>query len=128
MSEVLAKDVMIKNIHTIGSEENIALARLKILRYSVGALPVVKDDNILVGILTLRDISFAGMDVGNLTVKDLMTKENLITGTERTTLIKIADMMIKTGIQRIPILDDEGKLVGLMTHSILIRSFRDLFK
>jgi acetoin utilization protein AcuB len=66
MSEVLAKDIMIRNIHTIGPEENIALARLKILRYSVGALPVVKDDNILVGILTLRDISFAGMDVGNL--------------------------------------------------------------
>jgi IMP dehydrogenase len=128
MSEVLAKDIMIRNIHTIGPEENIALARLKILRYSVGALPVVKDDNILVGILTLRDISFAGMDVGNLTVKDLMTKENLITGTERTTLIKVADMMIKTGIQRIPILADEEKLVGLMTQSILIRSFRDLFK
>jgi len=128
MSEVLAKDVMIRNIHTIGPEEKIVLTRLKMLRYSVGALPVVKDDNILVGILTLRDISFVGMDVGNLAVKDLMTKENLITGTERTTLIKVADMMIKTGIQRIPILDDEGKLVGLMTQSILIRSFRDLFK
>jgi IMP dehydrogenase len=66
--------------------------------------------------------------MSGILVKDLMTKENLITGTERTTLIKVADMMIKTGIQRIPILDDEEKLVGLMTHSILIRSFRDLFK
>ena len=128
MDEVKIRDVMIKKVYTIGPEEKIALARLKMLRYGVGALPVVKEDNTLRGMLTLRDISLAGMDVGNLTVKDLMTKENLITGTERTTLIKVADMMIKTGIQRIPILDEEGKLVGLMTQSILIRSFRDLFK
>lgn len=128
MSEVLVKDVMIRNIYTIGPEEKIALARLKMLRHGVGALPVVQEDNSLVGILTLRDISFAGIDTSNLSIKDLMTKTDLKTGTGTTTLLEIADMMIKTGIQRIPIIDDKGKLVGLMTQSVLIRSFRDLFK
>ena len=128
MSEVLVKDIMIRIIRTIGPEEKIALARLKMLRYGVGALPVVKEDNSLVGMLTLRDISLAGMDIGNLSVNDLMTKDHLIMGTETTTLIEVADMMIKTGIQRIPIVDDEKKLLGLMTQSVLIRLFRDLFK
>ena len=77
MSEVLVKDIMIRIIRTIGPEEKIALARLKMLRYGVGALPVVKEDNSLVGMLTLRDISLAGMDIGNLSVNDLMTKDHL---------------------------------------------------
>jgi IMP dehydrogenase len=128
MDEVKIKDVMIKKVYTIGPEEKIALARLKMLRYGVGALPVVKEDNTLMGMLTLRDISLSGMNIGNLQVKDLMTKNNLITGTESTKLIEIIDMMSKTGIQRIPIIDAVGKLIGLMTQSVLIRSFRLLVK
>ena len=122
------KEVMIKNVYTIGPEEKIALARIKMLRYGVGALPVVKEDNTLRGMLTLRDISLSGMNIGNLQVKDLMTKNNLITGTESTKLIEIIDMMSKTGIQRIPIIDAVGKLIGLMTQSVLIRSFSLLVK
>jgi IMP dehydrogenase len=126
MREVTIKDIMIKNVRKIGPEEKIALARLRMLRYGIGALPVVKEDNTLVGILTLRDISLPGMNIANLLVKDLMTKDNLITGSEETKLIEIVDMMSKTGIQRIPIINADGKLIGLMTQSILIRSFRDL--
>ncbi len=128
MDEVKIRDVMIKKVYTIGPEEKIALARLKMLRYGVGALPVVKEDNMLMGMLTLRDISLSGTNIGNLQVKDLMTKNNLITGTESTKLIEIIDMMSKTGIQRIPIIDAVGKLIGLMTQSVLIRSFRLLVK
>lgn len=128
MDEVKIRDVMIKKVYTIGPEEKIALARLKMLRYGVGALPVVKEDNTLMGMLTLRDISLSGINIGNLQVKDLMTKNNLITGTESTKLIEIIDMMSKTGIQRIPIIDAVGKLIGLMTQSVLIRSFRLLVK
>jgi IMP dehydrogenase len=128
MSTVLVKDIMIKDIYTIGPEEKIALARLKMLRFGVGGLPVVKDNDILEGMLTLRDISIAGIDTGNLLVKNLMTKENLIVGTEETTLIEVTDMIIETGIQRIPIVNNEGRLVGLMTQSVLIRAFRNLFK
>ena len=127
MSNVLVNNIMLRNVHTIGANEKVALARLKMLRFSVGALPVVKEDNTLIGILTLRDINLAGTDVADLLVKDLMTKDNLLTATEQNTLIEIADMMIQTGIQRIPVLDDKGKLTGLMTQSVLLRSFRSLF-
>ena len=128
MDEIKIREVMIKEVYTIGQDEKIALARLKMLRYGIGALPVVKEDNTLVGMLTLRDISLSGMNVGNLQVKDLMTKNNLLTGTESTKLIEIIDLMSKTGIQRIPIIDAEGKLIGLMTQSVLIRSFSGLLK
>jgi CBS domain-containing protein len=68
------------------------------------------------------------MNVMTLSVKDIMTKKHLITGTESTTLLELADMTSKTGIQRIPIVDGEMKLIGLVTQSVLIRSFRALFE
>jgi len=57
-----------------------------------------------------------------------MTKEKLVTCREDNTLTEVADLMIKTGIQRIPIINHDGKVIGLMTQSVLIRSFRNLFK
>ena len=129
MSSIFAKDVMIRDVYTIGPDEKIAHARLMMIRHNIGALPVVTEDNSLVGILTLRDIYFAGgMSVMTLSVKDIMTKKNLITGTETTTLLDLADIMSETGIQRIPIVDSEMKLLGLVTQSVLIRSFRVLFE
>lgn len=127
MSNVSAKDIMLKNVLTIGPDEKLALARLIMVRQGVGGLPVVKEDNVLVGIITQRDIAFAGGDILTLQVKDLMTR-NLITGTEKTNLLELADMMSKTGIQRIPIIDEDRKLVGLVTQSVLIRAFRNILK
>ena len=81
MSSLFAKDVMIRDVYKIGPDEKIAHARLMMIRHNIGALPVVMDDNSLVGILTLRDIYFAGgMNIMTLSVKDIMTKKDLITG------------------------------------------------
>lgn len=128
MSQVLVRDIMIKDVRTIGPEEKVALARLKMLRHGVGALPVIDTDNTLVGILTMRDIEFAGTDVVSLSVKDLMTKDNLVMVTETATLTEVADIMINTGLQRLPVVDGKKKLVGLMTQSVVIFFFRALFK
>lgn len=128
MSDVLVKNIMRKDVRTIRPDEKIALARLTMLRHGVGALPVIKNDKTLVGILTLRDIDFAGRDIMDLPVKDLMTKDCLVTATETTTLTQVADVMIKTGLQRIPVIDGEGKLLGLVTQTVVIRGFRRLFK
>jgi IMP dehydrogenase len=129
MSDVLVRDIMIKDVRTVDPDDKIALARRKMLRHGVGGLPVVKEDNTLVGIITLRDISFTGTmgDIMTLAVKDLMTKNNLITRGRDTPLTEIADIMISTGIQRVPIVDKNEKLMGLVTQSILIRAFRGLF-
>lgn len=123
MSDTLAEDVMIKrkNVYTINPKKRIALARLRMLRYGVGALPVVDDNDVLVGMLTLRDIDLAGELTNDLFAEDLMST-NLITKSENTSIIEIAETMGESGIQRIPIIDKAGKLVGLVTQSVVIRS------
>ena len=121
MDDMLAKDVMITSIFTIRPKDRVALARLRMLRHGVGALPVVNDDNSLVGIITLRDIDIAGERTYELLVKDLMTAD-LITGRENTPMSEIAETMLQTGIQRIPIIEKEDKLIGLITQTIVIRA------
>jgi CBS domain-containing protein len=70
--------------------------------------------------ITQRDVDLAGSDVSHLTVEDLMTTK-LLKGNERTTLKEIVDLMVKTGIQRIPIVNDEGQLLGLVTQTSVIK-------
>ena len=127
MDYILAKDVMITSIFTIQPKEHVALARLRMLRHGVGALPVVDDDNILLGIITLRDIDIAGERTYELFVKDLMTAD-LETGRENTPISEIAEIMLQTGIQRIPIIEKEGKLIGLITQTIVIRAAMNRLK
>jgi CBS domain-containing protein len=123
MGETFAKDVMIKreDTYTINPKKRIALARLRMLRQGVGALPVVDDDNNLVGIVTLRDIDLAGERTNDLFAEDLMTTD-VITRSENASISEIAETMDRRSIQRIPITDKNGKLVGLVTQSVVIRS------
>ena len=123
MSDTSAKDVMIKSkdMYTINPKKRIALARLRMLRQGVGALPVVDDDNNLVGIITLRDIDLAGERTNDLFAEDLMTTD-VITRGENASISEIAETMDQTSLQRIPIIDKDGKLIGLVTQSVVIRS------
>jgi CBS domain-containing protein len=124
---ISVEDVMITDVYTIHPNQRVALARLRMLRYGVGALPVVEQDGNLIGILTLRDIDLAGSDIRELLVKDLMTSE-LITRKKDALISDIVDIMLETGIQRIPIVNDESKLIGLVTQTTVIRSIRPLLK
>jgi IMP dehydrogenase len=121
------EDVMITDVYSIRPDQRVALARLRMLRYGVGALPVVEQDGTLIGILTLRDIDLAGSDIRELLVKDLMTSE-LITRKKDALIGDIVDIMLETGIQRIPIVNDDNKLIGLVTQTTVIRSIRPLLK
>lgn len=123
MGGTLAKDVMIKRgaIYIISPKKRIALARLRMFRQGVGALPVVDGDNNLVGIITLRDIDLAGERTGDLLAEDLMTSD-VITRSGNTSISEIAETMDRNSIQRIPIIDKDGKLIGLVTQSVVIRS------
>lgn len=121
MTNFLAKDIMIKDVHTIDIGSKVALARLKMMRHGIGGLPVLDKEGLVVGMITLRDLDLAGSDVSNLPVEDLMTT-NLIKGKENTTLKEIVEAMIKMGIQRIPIVDGKGGLLGLITQTSVIKS------
>jgi len=121
MREIIARDIMIKGVLTITADRKVAYARLLMLRHNVGALPVVDEAGILLGIVTQRDIDLAGADVSDLLVSDLMTR-SLIKAKETTTLRWIVEKMIKTGLQRIPVVDEKSKLLGLVTQTTVIKA------
>jgi IMP dehydrogenase len=121
MREIVARDIMIKDVHTIAQDRKVAGARLVMFRHNIGALPVVDADNILVGIITQRDIDLAGANVSDLLVSDLMT-QTVVKAKETTSLRWIVERMIKTGIQRIPVVDNQSKLLGLVTQTTVIKA------
>lgn len=127
MNHVLAKDVMIRDIYTIHPKQRVALARLRMLRHGVGALPVVDEEHRLEGIVTLRDIDLAGNEAGSLLVVDLMTTK-LKTGLEDTPILTIVETMLNTGIQRIPIVDLNNRLIGLVTQTTVIRTMKKVIE
>jgi IMP dehydrogenase len=81
--------------------------------YKISGVPVVDENNILLGILTNRDMRFI-KDFSQLAV-NVMTKMPLITGIVGTTLEAAADVMHKNKIEKLPIVDSDNKLKGLIT-------------
>ena len=87
--------------------------------FSIGGIPIVDKSKSLVGILTNRDLRFES-DM-NKSVNDVMTKDNLVTGNPGITLKQAEKILQKNKIEKLPIIDDKNKLVGLIT-------FRDIQK
>ena len=81
--------------------------------YKISGVPVVDDNDTLIGILTNRDMRFT-KDYNKL-VEQKMTKMPLITGVEGTTLEEAADVMHQNKIEKLPIVDADNKLKGLIT-------------
>jgi len=127
LDEILAIDVMIKDVYTIHPKNRVALARLRMFRHGIGALPVVDKNNKLTGMITLRDIDLAGNDASSLLVEDLMTTR-LLTASEETPISEIVDIMLRTGIQRIPVIDKSGRLIGLMTQTAVMKAAKKCFE
>jgi len=120
LKKIKAKDIMIKELITIGSGEKIALADLIMARSGIGSLPVV-DKGKLVGIITQRDIMLArNYEIGVLMTKDLMSK-NLITVDPEASLKEILGLMLGKKIERIPVVEN-GKLVGLIVHDKVLKA------
>ena len=81
--------------------------------HKIGGIPVVNDNNQLVGIITNRDLRFE-KDLEKK-VSDVMTRENLITAALGTDLKGAQDILEKYKIEKLPIVDGDNKLVGLIT-------------
>lgn len=81
-------------------------------RYKISGVPVCEDGK-LVGILTNRDLRF--MTDYNVPIKEVMTHENLVTSKVGTTLAEAKEILMKNKIEKLPLVDDEGYLRGLIT-------------
>ena len=110
---------MIQDPITLTPEKSINDALYLMKKYSVSGIPVVNLAHKLVGILTNRDLRFEPNV--NLKVADLMTKENLITAPQGTTLEKAEKILQKYKIEKLPVVDNKGILKGLIT-------FKDIMK
>lgn len=81
--------------------------------YQIGGIPVISGDNVLVGIITNRDLRFQ-KDM-NRRISDVMTKENLITVPEGTNLTQAENILQNYKIEKLPVVNSAGKLSGLIT-------------
>ncbi len=93
---------------------------LNIMReYGIGGIPVVDKNNVLVGIVTNRDLRFERNP--DKPVEEVMTKKNLITTTEFTDFEKAGDILQQYRIEKLPVVDVNYKLVGLITYKDIIK-------
>lgn len=94
-----------------------ALAIMK--EYKIGGIPVVNDNNILVGIVTNRDLRFEKAMAKP--VEEVMTKQNLITTSEFTDFEKAEEILQEHKIEKLPVVDKNNKLIGLITYKDIIK-------
>lgn len=94
-------------------DKNIEEAIELMGRYHISGIPIVDNKKKLVGILTNRDIRF--LDNKKYKIEDIMTKKNLITAPVATTLEKAKKILHKNRIEKLPIVDNESVLRGLIT-------------
>jgi len=92
----------------------------KIMReYKIGGIPIVNSDGKLVGIITNRDLRFERNPLRPIT--EVMTSRNLITTTEFTDFEKAADILQEHKIEKLPVVDKDFRLVGLITYKDIIK-------
>lgn len=104
---------MITHPITLNKESTLAEAEEILAAYKISGLPVVTKDNVLVGIVTNRDLKYRVLD--NTPIVSMMTKDNLITAPIGTSLEEAKQILLDHRIEKLPIVDDEYKLVGLIT-------------
>ncbi|MDD3405133.1 MAG: IMP dehydrogenase [Paludibacteraceae bacterium] len=104
---------MIANPITLTADNTLLDMELILKKYRISGLPVIDNENKLVGIITNRDIKYLALD--DTKVSEVMTKDNLITAKIGTSLEEAKKILWQNRIEKLPIVDSEGHLVGLIT-------------
>ena len=109
-----AENGMIYDPITITSGDTVEDALKLMKEYKIGGIPVVDENRYLVGIVTNRDLRFEKeykKEIG-----DVMTKENIITTSKSIDLEQATDILQRYKIEKLPVVDEENKLIGLLTY------------
>lgn len=114
-----AENVMIFDPITISLDATVAEAMNLMNEYRIGGIPVVDDRGILKGIVTNRDLRFENNRAKKIT--EVMTT-NLITTNHQTTLDAAARILQKHKIEKLPMIDETGKLIGLITYKDITKA------
>lgn len=115
-----AENGMIYDPVTIKQGSTVRDALALMAEYKIGGIPVVDDNRYLVGIVTNRDLRFErNMDKR---IDEVMTKENLVTTNQSTDLEAAAQILQHHKIEKLPVVDKEGKLIGLVTYKDITKA------
>ena len=104
---------MILNPITLQKENTLSQAEDILSKYKISGLPVVTKNNVLIGIVTNRDLKYRVLD--DTPVSKIMTKNNLITAPTGTSLDDAKKILSENRIEKLPIVDNDYKLRGLIT-------------
>ncbi len=115
-----AENGMIYDPVTIRRGSTVQEALNMMSEYHIGGIPVVDDDNHLVGIVTNRDLRFERRL--DRKVDDVMTSENLVTTHIQTDLTAAARILQENKIEKLPVVDADNKLVGLITYKDITKA------
>ncbi len=123
-SELKVSDVMTSNVITVKPDETIVDAARKMAENKIGSVVVVDDKGTIIGILTegdiVRRVVARGLDPSQTPVEAVMTK-NPITIFEDADLAAAAELMREKGVGHLPVVNEEGRLVGIITRSDIVR-------
>ncbi|GAF94371.1 unnamed protein product, partial [marine sediment metagenome] len=97
---------------TLGPTERVATAQRVMDEQNISGIPIIAGGR-LAGILTRRDMKF--LEDEEMVISDVMTRENLITAPPSTTLEEAAKILLRNKVEKLPLVDDDGALVGLIT-------------
>lgn len=104
---------------TLTADASIARAKALMKEHRIGGIPIIDKESNLVGILTNRDLRFEN-DL-NKQVKDVMTSKGLIIAPEGTDLKQAEQILKEHRIEKLPVIDKNGKLTGLITYRDIIK-------
>lgn len=109
-----AENGMIYDPITIEKEGTVGDALNLMKEFKIGGIPVVDKEGLLIGIVTNRDLRF--QNNMKTPIHKVMTKENIITTSHSTDLEKATDILQKYKIEKLPVVDNNNKLIGLLTY------------
>ena len=112
-SGMIIDPVTLKDNQTLGDAQRI------MKEFKIGGIPVIDDAGHLVGILTNRDLRFQKQTARP--VAEIMTKDNLITAKEGISMEEAESILQEYKIEKLPIIDKNGKLIGLITYKDILK-------
>jgi IMP dehydrogenase len=115
-----AESVMIHEPITIRKEGTVNDALNLMKEYKIGGIPVVDEQNILIGIVTNRDLRFQ-QDLDR-SIAEVMTRKNIITTSHQTGLAEAAEILQAHKIEKLPVVDGNHRLIGLITYKDITKS------
>lgn len=122
-------DMAVHEVATITADQSICACALQMRLDHVGSLVVVDENQTPLGMITDRDIAIEvvarKLNPENLTVKDIMTTP-VVTATPTESMVVALARMREFGVRRLPIVDEQGKLVGVISNSNLVEELSGL--